>query len=206
MARHHQKWTYPRPLASAPHATKSVHGSVNARKALFSDLNSQSSVCHSTYATATTNTLCRSLFITLGWAVFGLLAYKVTTTKIDNKIYDPFEILGIKSVSLGCRTGISHWLQTPSTQYPCCTIHSYITFIHRVLRKRTSSLTTKSSPKHSEYFSFSSFTYCLAHYSHSHPDKVKLTVNDTVEFVAARFVEITKAYKAYAIIHEIYLI
>jgi hypothetical protein len=61
---------------------------------------------------ATTNTLCRSLFIILGWVVFSLLAYKVTTTKIDNKIYDPFEILGIKSVSLGCQTGVSHWLQT----------------------------------------------------------------------------------------------
>jgi hypothetical protein len=62
---------------------------------------------------ATTNPLCRSLFILLGWAAFGLLAYKVSTTKIDNKIYDPFEILGIKSVSLGCRSGTSHWLQDP---------------------------------------------------------------------------------------------
>jgi hypothetical protein len=53
---------------------------------------------------ATTDGLCRSLFIILGWVAFSLLAYKVSTTKIDNKIYDPFEILGIKSVSLGCLT------------------------------------------------------------------------------------------------------
>ena len=46
----------------------------------------------------------------MGWAVFSLLAYKVSTTKIDNKIYDPFEILGIKSVSLRQKIGISHWL------------------------------------------------------------------------------------------------
>lgn len=31
----------------------------------------------------------------------------------------------------------------------------------------------------------------------SHPDKVKLTVNMTMDAVEARFVEITKAYKAY---------
>jgi hypothetical protein len=147
---------------------------------------------------ATTNPLCRSLFIILGWAVFSLLAYKAATTKIDNKIYDPFEILGIKSVSLGCQTGISHWLQTPFNTMSVLYIHSHITFIHRVLRKRTSSLTTKSSPKYSEYFTYSSFTHCLAHYSHSHPDKVKLIGNDTAESVAGHFVDITKAYKAYA--------
>jgi hypothetical protein len=52
VARHPQKWKYPRPLASAPHATKSVHGSLNTRKALFSDLNSQLSVSHPIYATS----------------------------------------------------------------------------------------------------------------------------------------------------------
>ena len=30
----------------------------------------------------------------------------------------------------------------------------------------------------------------------SHPDKVKLTVNQTAEEVASKFVEITKAYKS----------
>jgi hypothetical protein len=54
-----------------------------------------------------TNPLCRSLLIVLGWVVFSLLAYKATTTKIDNKIYDPFEILGIKSVSLGCQWSLA---------------------------------------------------------------------------------------------------
>ena len=81
---------------------------------------------------AMTNPLCRSLFILLGWAVFGLLAYKVTTTKIDNKIYDPFEILGIKSVSLGCQSGISHRLQIPfntiSVVLFILTSHSFIEY------------------------------------------------------------------------------
>lgn len=52
VARHPQKRKYPQPLASAPHATKSVHGSLNTRRALFSDLNSQLSVSYSTYATS----------------------------------------------------------------------------------------------------------------------------------------------------------
>lgn len=47
----------------------------------------------------TTDPLCRSLFVILGWAVFGVLSYKVMNTTIENKIYNPFEILGIGSVS-----------------------------------------------------------------------------------------------------------
>lgn len=38
--------------------------------------------------------------------------------------------------------------------------------------------------------------------TYSHPDKVKLTGNDTDESVAARFVDLTKAYKAYAVIYQ----
>jgi hypothetical protein len=150
----------------------------------------------------TTDYLCRSLFIILGWVAFGLLAYKVSTTKIDNKIYDPFEILGIKSVSLDGLTSICSWLQTLSVQSALCHSVSYITFIRRVLRKRPSSLTTKNSPKYSEFPSLHSSLIALTHYLHSHPDKVKLTGNDTADSVAARFVEITKAYKAYAVIYR----
>jgi translocation protein SEC63 len=31
----------------------------------------------------------------VGWGVFAFLSYKVATTRSDNKVYDPFEILGI---------------------------------------------------------------------------------------------------------------
>ncbi|KAI0301942.1 Sec63 Brl domain-containing protein [Multifurca ochricompacta] len=84
------------------------------------------------------------LFITLGWVAFGLLSYKAATTKIDNKIYDPFEILGIK--------------------------------------------TSSSEKDIKSHFKKLSKTF--------HPDKVKLSGNDTAESVAAHFVDITKAYKA----------
>jgi hypothetical protein len=60
----------------------------------------------------------RSLFITLGWLAFGLLSYKVATTKIENKIYDPFEILGIRTVSNDFK-----WL---SVAEPC---HSHVNII-----------------------------------------------------------------------------
>ena len=69
----------------------------------------------------------------------------------------------------------------------------------RVIRKRRSNLTIKSFLKYCELGSLR-FFYCVVHDSHSHPDKVKLTGNETAESVAARFVDITKAYKAYGII------
>jgi hypothetical protein len=34
-------------------------------------------------------------------------------------------------------------------------------------------------------------------YDNSHPDKVKLSANDTMEAIASKFVDITKAYKSY---------
>ncbi|KAH9172135.1 Sec63 Brl domain-containing protein [Lactarius sanguifluus] len=86
----------------------------------------------------------KSLFITFGWAVLGFLSYKAATTTVDNKIYDPFEILGIKS-------GISEK-----------DIKSHYKKLSKIF----------------------------------HPDKVKLTGNDTAESAAARFVDITKAYKS----------
>ncbi|KAI0092659.1 DnaJ-domain-containing protein [Irpex rosettiformis] len=37
----------------------------------------------------------RSLLLVVGWSIFGFLAYKATTAKIENKVYNPFEILDI---------------------------------------------------------------------------------------------------------------
>ena len=37
----------------------------------------------------------------------------------------------------------------------------------------------------------------LAKFSTSQPDKVKVTVNLTIEAIQERFVELTKAYKSY---------
>ncbi|KAH8118300.1 Sec63 Brl domain-containing protein [Phellopilus nigrolimitatus] len=39
----------------------------------------------------------KTMFLVAGWTVFGFLAYKVTTTHNENKVYDPFEILGIRA-------------------------------------------------------------------------------------------------------------
>jgi hypothetical protein len=44
MVRRPQEGKYPQPLASAPHASKSVLGSLNVRRALSFDLKSQLSV------------------------------------------------------------------------------------------------------------------------------------------------------------------
>jgi translocation protein SEC63 len=36
-------------------------------------------------------------FVIVGWSVFAYLCWKVAGAKMDNKVYDPFEILGIKA-------------------------------------------------------------------------------------------------------------
>ncbi|KAF4602544.1 secretory subunit [Pleurotus pulmonarius] len=38
----------------------------------------------------------KTIFLILGWSLFAYLSFKVGNAKLDNKIYDPFEILGIK--------------------------------------------------------------------------------------------------------------
>jgi translocation protein SEC63 len=150
---------------------------------------------------ATTDYPCRSLFIILGWVAFSLLAYKVSTTKIDNKIYDPFEILGIKSVSPKCLTSIRFWPHTPFPPNLRCAIQ-YLTSRSSVeYPGKGHQVSLQKTFQNIVSFPFFDL-HSLAHYLHSHPDKVKLTGNDTADSVAARFVEITKAYKAYAVIYR----
>ncbi|CDO70306.1 hypothetical protein BN946_scf184370.g7 [Trametes cinnabarina] len=86
----------------------------------------------------------RTLIIIVGWSVVAFLIYKVKQSAVENKIYDPFEILGIST-----------------------------------------SATVKEIKSHYKKLS-----------RKFHPDKVKLAVNETMEAVEAKFVEITKAYKA----------
>ena len=44
--------------------------------------------CHSSY------------FLVTGWALFVFVSYRVSQLKVEYNIYNPFEILGIKSVCL----------------------------------------------------------------------------------------------------------
>ncbi|KAI0329907.1 translocation protein sec63 [Cubamyces sp. BRFM 1775] len=86
----------------------------------------------------------RTLVIIGGWSIVAFLVYKVKQADNENKVYDPFEILGIST-----------------------------------------SATTKEIKSHYKKLS-----------RKFHPDKVKLAVNETMEAVEAKFVELTKAYKA----------
>jgi translocation protein SEC63 len=86
----------------------------------------------------------KTSFIIAGWSLFAFLSYKVANAKNDNKVYDPFEVLGLSA-----------------------------------------GVTEKEIKSH---FKKLSRMY--------HPDKFKATVNDTVESIANRFVDITKAYKS----------
>lgn len=47
----------------------------------------------------TDHILNRYFILAIGWALFAWVAYKVSTAEIENKVYNPFEILDIKNVS-----------------------------------------------------------------------------------------------------------
>lgn len=38
----------------------------------------------------------KTYLLLIGWSLFGYISYKVANAKLDNKVYDPFEILGIR--------------------------------------------------------------------------------------------------------------
>ncbi|KAF8890379.1 Sec63 Brl domain-containing protein [Infundibulicybe gibba] len=86
----------------------------------------------------------KSTFLVVGWSFFVFLCYRAAGAKLDNKVYNPFEILGLSSGS-----------------------------------------TEKEIKSH---FKKLSRLY--------HPDKVKATVNQTLEDIQNHFVDITKAYKS----------
>ncbi|KAJ7173811.1 translocation protein sec63 [Mycena filopes] len=83
-------------------------------------------------------------FVIAGWSAFAYLCWKVAGAKMDNQVYNPFEILGI-SPGLTEKEIKSHY-------------------------KKLSKL--------------------------YHPDKVRVSVNETIEFIQDRFVGLTKAYKS----------
>ena len=117
----------------------------------------------------------RSLFIISGWVAVAFLSYKAAHTDLENKVYDPFEILGISAVCIiQCSTLCSSRSVGSNNEGYQVAFQEAITRIVRVLF-------------HALAWKFISF---------SHPDKVKATANETVEAIANRFVDITKAYKS----------
>ncbi|KAG1753320.1 translocation protein sec63 [Suillus lakei] len=86
----------------------------------------------------------KALLITVGWAAVAYLSFKAAHAELENKVYNPFEILNI---------------DTGATEKE---IKSHFKKLSRLY----------------------------------HPDKVKATINETVEDIANRFVDITKAYKS----------
>ncbi|KAF8554965.1 translocation protein sec63 [Imleria badia] len=86
----------------------------------------------------------RTVLLLVGWSVVAFLASRVRNVESDNKVYNPYEILGVS---------------TGATE------------------KEIKGLFKKLSKIY-------------------HPDKVKATVNETMEQISNRFVEITKAYKS----------
>lgn len=53
--------------------------------------------CDTTLVSFIADTPHRSMFLIIGWSVFAFLCYKVAGAKVEGKVYDPFEILGIST-------------------------------------------------------------------------------------------------------------
>lgn len=115
----------------------------------------------------------------LGWILFAMTVYKVANTTVESLFYDPFAILGIKSV----RTLFALIGQLLLASY------------HRApLRKRSRSTLSGFLSSCTSFWLPSSVT--TSSWCSSHPDKVKLGANDTFESIQEHFVNITKAYKS----------
>ena len=112
------------------------------------------------------------------------MAYKTAGAKLDNKVYDPFEILGLSAVS-----------DVLVSSIPLASSHR---LVNRVLQRRISNPILKSFQNYSA--SLFSFSVASVLNPPSHPDKVKISGNDTIESIANKFVEITKAYKSYVLV------
>lgn len=69
----------------------------------------------------------------LGWMLFVTTAYRVANTAVENVIYDPFAVLGIKSVHTNLIV-LNEGLYT------------LISFHYRVLRRKRSRNTTSVFP------------------------------------------------------------
>lgn len=76
----------------------------------------------------------RTVILLVGWSVVAFLVSRVRNVEPDNKVYDPYEILGISAVRVHARS-----LRTPLIPSS------------RVPRKRKSRHSLKNSPKSSAY-------------------------------------------------------
>jgi translocation protein SEC63 len=52
------------------------------------------------YSYAEERFIYRTAVVVLGWSFMVFLVYKTAGAKIENKVYDPFEILGLSAVSI----------------------------------------------------------------------------------------------------------
>lgn len=131
--------------------------------------------------------------------MFTYLSYKVAGAKIDNQVYDPFEILGLRSVSSStcCLSSRSVIFALYRENLERRLIVSQYLPISRVLQKKKSNLTTRSFHACCTYPSHPNSHLLYSTSIPSHPDKVKPSGNETIESIANHFVDLTKAYKSF---------
>ena len=127
------------------------------------------------------NVSLRTIFVTVGWALFAFLVTRVSSPASESKLYDPYEILGIVKV---CGRAAK---LPQANSFSCLLPPGYYREGDQVAVQET--LPEIVRLIYADHFP-------VIDLPRSHPDKVKLTVNQTAEEVASKFVEITKAYKS----------
>ena len=125
--------------------------------------------------------------------MLALLSYKVANTKVDNKVYDPFEILGLSTVRCFHLTSLAISVEFSLPSETHRETHFISMSLPGYIRKRDQ-VSLQEAFKTIVRSCFLAFTRPQT--LPSHPDKVKLEGNDTIESASARFVDITKAYKS----------
>lgn len=125
----------------------------------------------------------RHAFLLVGWGILGYTMYQASFYQLQAALYDPFKILGIATVShahhfiLLYTDGWFSELDREANQVP--------------LPQDDPQVVSSTSD------SFDTFAHIALRFSRqSHPDKVKLAENQTMEEVESYFVELTKAYKS----------
>ena len=122
----------------------------------------------------------RTVILVLGWAFFAYLVNGARNADPDTKVYNPYDILGVSPVRVQCHP---RDIQGIHSIFLGCNRKGNKIIVQKTVQNLVRIAKQSTSPTSADT-------------SISHPDKVKATVNETMEQIANRFVDITKAYKS----------
>ena len=156
------KASRPQMDVNANHASTTEKRCASKNTELSSDQNSAPGMpCLS--AVCITHDRRRTILTITGWVVLAVVGLKAAQAKVDNKIYNPFEILGIRTVS--DMAALRHF-----TSPPCVAGLHALNVSHRECQTKRSKLTSRTCHGYSAYFN-SPPTILTGHNSNEKPSR-----------------------------------